>query len=206
MTQDYKARSAPAPRSTARRRHGRSCVWWFLLGTMLGSFGVGMAWMLQSPPPGPSVAASGAQPQQAEPPTPQPMEFTFHNILPNTRVDVPGEEPARQAPLPLPPRQVEQARIPQPSTPRPTVMTPPPSAGTGSYMLQIGSFRRSADADSQKAKLALLGVQSRVNTAQVNGVTYHRVMSGPYSSKQAADQARGKLSSNGLDSFATKVK
>ncbi len=204
MTKDYKARPAPAPRSSARRRHGRSCIWWFLLGAMLGSFGVGMAWMLQSPPPSPPVASS-----TAKPPQPQPMEFTFHNILPDTRVDVPREEPARPPPLPPPPRpaqQTGQALTTPPPAPRPQVRTPPSSAASGSYMLQIGSFRRSSDADSQKAKLALLGVQARINTAQVNGVTYHRVVSGPYPNKQAAEQTRGKLSSNSLDSFATKVK
>ncbi len=200
MTQDYKARPAPGPRSSARRRHGRSCIWWFLLGAMLGSFGVGMAWMLQSPPPSPPIAGPEAKPPQQE-----PMEFTFHNILPDTRVDVPREEPARPPPLP-PPQQTEQTRITPPPAPRPLVTTRPSSAVAGSYMLQIGSFRRTSDADSQKAKLALLGVQARINTAQVNGVTYHRVVSGPYPSKQAAEQARGNLSSNGLDSFATKVK
>lgn len=201
MTQDYKARSAPAPRSAARRRRGRSCFWWFLLGVMLGSFGVGMAWMLQSPPP-PGPPDTGSK---ADPPQSQPMEFTFHNILPDTRVDVPREEPARPTPLP-PPRQTEQTSIAPPSAPRPQVTAAPPSAGAGSYMLQIGSFRRSTDADSQKAKLALLGIQARISTAQVNGVTYHRVVSGPYPGKQAAERAKALLSRNGLDSFATKVK
>jgi len=208
MTQDYKARSGPSPRAAARRRHERSCIWWFLLGAMLGSFGVGMAWMLQSPP-GPPVATSDAEPPRTRTPQPPPMEFTFHDILPDTRVDVPREEPnSRPPPLPPPPpRQVEElttapTRASQPRQP----VAPPPKADTGSYLLQIGSFRRSTDADSQKAKLALLGIQARVSVAQVNGVTYHRVISGPYPGKQAAEQTREKLSRNGLKSFATKVR
>lgn len=49
----------------------------------------------------------------------------------------------------------------------------------GGYLIQAGSFREAKDADARKAALALLGMESRVAAATVDGRRYHRVILGP---------------------------
>jgi cell division protein FtsN len=49
----------------------------------------------------------------------------------------------------------------------------------GNYVLQAGSFREPADAERRKANLALLGIESRLQRAKIDNVTYHRVIVGP---------------------------
>ena len=49
----------------------------------------------------------------------------------------------------------------------------------GNYVLQAGSFREPADAERRKANLALLGIESRLQRAEIDDVSYHRVIVGP---------------------------
>lgn len=67
--------------------------------------------------------------------------------------------------------------------------------------LQAGSFATAEQAESQRAKLALLGITAKVESAQVNGKTVHRVRTASLSQDKAA-QVRKQLSNNGIDSIA----
>ena len=75
------------------------------------------------------------------------------------------------------------------------------AAGSGSYLLQVGSFRDASDADEMKARLALLGMVARVQTVTVNDATWHRVRVGPVQGARQADDMRQRLSDNGIDSL-----
>ena len=93
---------------------------------------------------------------------------------------------------------------PQPSTtPAPTVTKP--AAGTP-YVLQAGAFQASGDAEAVKARVALLGLNARVETATINGKTMYRVRMGPYASASDLAEAKSKLSSGGLPAVAIKAK
>jgi cell division protein FtsN len=50
-----------------------------------------------------------------------------------------------------------------------------------------------------KAKLALVGFEARIVTAEVNGVTFYRVRVGPYAQIEDMNRARGRLAENGIE-------
>jgi len=68
-----------------------------------------------------------------------------------------------------------------------------------SYLLQAGAFRSQEDADGLKAKLALIGVEARVLTAEVNGQTMYRVRVGPFAQIDDVNKARARLAENGIE-------
>jgi len=75
-----------------------------------------------------------------------------------------------------------------------TPATPPPGAAAAPKMyLQVGSFGNAVDAETQKARLALMGVQAQVTPVRINERTWHRVRVGPYDSRQEAESARARL-------------
>jgi cell division protein FtsN len=93
----------------------------------------------------------------------------------------------------------------------PTPETKPASDAKGKagaiepQYLQVGSFQKPADADNLKAKLALIGLDAGVQEVDLpdKGKMY-RVRTGPFSSVDEMNRARGLLSQNGIQ--ATQVK
>ena len=67
------------------------------------------------------------------------------------------------------------------------------------YYLQVGAFREVADAESARAKLALLGFEASISDRATDNGVLHRVRMGPYNQIDAMNRARGKLSENGVD-------
>ncbi|OAM29156.1 MULTISPECIES: SPOR domain-containing protein [Eikenella] len=70
----------------------------------------------------------------------------------------------------------------------------------GRYIVQMGSFNNPEAADSQRAKLAMLGIDARVSSSQRNGQTVYRIQSGRLSRAQA-DALSQRLRGNGIDSL-----
>ena len=70
---------------------------------------------------------------------------------------------------------------------------------SSSYLLQAGAFRGQDDADSMRAKLALLGFEARVLPAEVEGRPVYRVRVGPYGQLEDMNRARAKLAENGIE-------
>ncbi|MBH5329818.1 SPOR domain-containing protein [Eikenella sp. S3360] len=70
----------------------------------------------------------------------------------------------------------------------------------GRYIVQMGSYNNPEAADSQRAKLAMLGIDARVSSSQRNGQTVYRIQSGRLSRAQA-DALSERLRSNGVDSL-----
>jgi cell division protein FtsN len=211
MTKDYKSQP-----STPRARRGRrgSCFFWFVTGAVLGGFGVGLAWMLKQPVrPGPVTAAKTHTAPLTKP------RFDFYSILPEMEVVVPDKEleakaPPRPRPLPPPPpptTPTPQAQAPKPPERQPERQAPKPPPTTAeertSYFLQVASFRAQSDAERVKARLALLGVHAQIQRVTINNRdTFHRVQAGPFRSKQALNQARALLSSNGFRSIPVRLR
>jgi cell division protein FtsN len=65
-------------------------------------------------------------------------------------------------------------------------------------ILQAGSFKTASDADSLKAQLAFLGLEAKVNSADVDGATWHRVILGPFASNSEISRAKNLLIENGM--------
>ncbi len=88
-----------------------------------------------------------------------------------------------------------------------TTGTPAAAAGTDDtrYLLQAGAFGASGDAETVKAKIAMLGLNARVESAQIGGKTVYRVRMGPYGSASELADAKARLSGGGLPAMAVKT-
>ncbi len=73
------------------------------------------------------------------------------------------------------------------------------------YILQAGAFGGSGDAETVKAKIAMLGLNARVEAAEIGGKTVYRVRMGPYGTASELADAKAKLSSGGLPAMAVKT-
>lgn len=132
-------------------------------------------------------------------------------------------KPVATQPAAALPRPVESdtvpARTPQ-ATPAPTTVasatpaTPPTgetrpatTADDGTrYLLQAGAFQASGQAEEMKARIAMLGLSARVESASINGNTVYRVRMGPYGTASDLADAKRKLAGGGLPAMAIKVK
>ena len=75
------------------------------------------------------------------------------------------------------------------------------------YFIQAGSFQNPADADNQKARLAILGFESSVEPANLpDKGTWYRVRLGPYTKVQEINRVRAALAQNGIDASLVKIK
>lgn len=85
--------------------------------------------------------------------------------------------------------------------------TPPPSSieKPGTYLLQVGSFRRYEDADRLKARLALLGIECDIKRVTVDDRVVHRVRVGPESDLGRVNQLRQKLSDENISILLIRI-
>lgn len=150
---------------------------------------------------------SGAKPKQAEkngaapkppaiaglpsgaPPAPttsaEKPKFDFYRILPGS------EEPVTEKEI----RERLRAKSGQ------------QDAAKDVYFIQAGSFQNPADADNQKARLAILGFDSSVEPANLpDKGTWYRVRMGPYAKIDEINKVRQALAQNGIDASLIKVK
>lgn len=74
-----------------------------------------------------------------------------------------------------------------------------------SYFVQIGAFRTAEDAESQRAKLSLGGVQAKVSEREQSGRTVYRVRVGPFDKKDEAGQTKEKLDAAGYETALVRV-
>lgn len=78
--------------------------------------------------------------------------------------------------------------------------TEPARDDRSAFLLQAGSFRTLDDAEGMRARLALLGYEARVISADVNGQTVYRVRLGPFPKVDDVNQAKSRLADNGIES------
>lgn len=75
------------------------------------------------------------------------------------------------------------------------------------YFIQAGSFQNPADADNQKARLAILGFEASVEPANLpDKGTWYRVRLGPYKKVEDINKVRQQLAQNGIDASLVKLK
>ena len=73
------------------------------------------------------------------------------------------------------------------------------------YYVQAGAFRTQADADAQRANLAMLGWQARVSEREQNGRQVFRVRVGPFTKRADAEHIKEKLDGAGVESALVRV-
>jgi cell division protein FtsN len=117
-------------------------------------------------------------------PAPPKPRFDFYNLLPEMEVIVP-EQDISGTPTHEGVKQVEKP---------------------GTYLLQAGSFRSQQQADQLRAKLALLGLETSLQTVSINSTqAWHRVRVGPFNNLTDLNEARSLLKKNGVDAILIRL-
>jgi cell division protein FtsN len=126
-------------------------------------------------PPDAEGADSGAAEDSAK-------SYTFYDMLPKFEVVVPEKE----------------------KDVRPDIRAVPETR-RGTYVLQAGSYKNFADADRVRAKLALQGVESKVQKVSVDNDTWHRIRIGPISNLDELNRLRSILRKADVDVLVIRV-
>ncbi|MES2076054.1 MAG: SPOR domain-containing protein [Pseudomonadota bacterium] len=144
---------------------------------------------------------------------PESKPDTKPDAKPESRVDTQPDSkpPARVEAKPEPkapaadPLQAVVDRITPPpksaAGAKPAGAAPPAAAGDEkyTYYLQAGAFREIGDAESARAKLALLGFEATISDRSTDTGVLHRVRMGPFNQVESMNRVRSKLSENGVD-------
>lgn len=80
-----------------------------------------------------------------------------------------------------------------------------PTAEPFMYFVQAGAFRTAEDAEAQRARLSLMGVDAKVTEREQSGRTVFRVRSGPFNKEDDADKMKEKISGAGMDAALVRV-
>jgi len=203
MSKDYK----PAPAKQKPESKGSPFFTGLLIGLLMGiaaSLGVALFVNQGSTPfedkatSAPEIAApeKPAEPQSAAPASEPQAEatapkkedrFTFYGILTESESPV-TEQEVKQAAEQKKPQQSSDKQLSE------------------SYFLQVGAFQTEQEADNMKAKLALIGLEAVVQTANIpdKGIL-HRVRVGPLADLDEINKARAELARNGFNADLIKI-
>ena len=129
--------------------------------------------------------------EKAEPNTIEPT-FDFYDILPEMEVKV--DKPKVPVKKPAASKEAKKTAAVE-------------KVDSVSYLIQVGSFNNASDADGFKARVALLGIESKVQTVTIdNSETWHRVLIGPIVGRDKADSIQKQLKKNKIDSFLLRTR
>jgi len=73
------------------------------------------------------------------------------------------------------------------------------------YFVQVGAYRSQAEADGQKAKMALMGLDAKVSEREQAGRTVYRVRLGPFDDKAAAERLRSRLEGAQIENTIVRI-
>jgi cell division protein FtsN len=74
-----------------------------------------------------------------------------------------------------------------------------------SYQVQAGAYGSQAEAEQQRAKLAMMGLEPHIQEREVNGRTMYRVRLGPFAQREQAEDVRTKLQGAGVESALVRI-
>ncbi|HMN92871.1 MAG TPA: SPOR domain-containing protein [Hydrogenophaga sp.] len=85
-----------------------------------------------------------------------------------------------------------------------------PAAGAAAadgftYYVQAGAFRSADDAEAQRARLAMLGIEAVVSERLQSGQAIYRVRVGPFPQQATADLTKEQLAANGIDAALVRI-
>ena len=208
MPRDYKHRVQSASYANSRRRPKKTAnmLWrWLLVIALLVAFGFFLNMIRKMIPelvsgkpeaekpaatetlkqeialkPPQTPAEPEKKAEQAPPPEPEEPRYDFYTILPQAEIVVPDYE--------------IKTRVREELVGKTKAVK---------YIMQAGSFREAGEAENQKAKLALLGIESRIEKAKVGNVIWHRVKVGPYDNPSSVSTIKELLQKNGFGVIVT---
>lgn len=79
------------------------------------------------------------------------------------------------------------------------------SAEPFTYFVQAGAFRTSEDAQGQRAKLSLAGIETKVSEREQAGRTVYRVRTGPFEKREDADKSKARLDALNIETALVRV-
>lgn len=192
MAKDYKNR---VPSNTRKKKSKPIPGWWWLVvGLLVGGFIMFLTNLQNTGEPGivdtkPVIQqqdvrdvkkATSKKPLQ-ELNTNKPR-YDFYTILPDMEIVIPQHEIDER-------RRLEGTGKSKP----------------GTFIVQIASFKKMSQADTLKARVAMLGIETTIQTVNTKGVIWHRVKSGPHKSFRKVDKIQNTLHRHRIDSIAIKL-
>lgn len=116
------------------------------------------------------------------------------------------KEPAKEAAKPEPKPAVTADPLGDLVKSKTVQATPAPSASDPfTYFVQAGAFRSQAEADAQRAKLTMMGMDAKISEREQAGRQVYRVRLGPYDDKEVAERAKSKLDAGGIETALVRV-
>lgn len=216
MTRDFKQSEA----NTAPNQYGLS---WVLGGIAVGLLAGGVVYALMSkqqtqsatPVPtttatqntssDPATTAGTTVASESDSPTLQdkPQDdtrpgFSYHAVLPQLELDVPIPPPQETAPEGLEPIVEPQ----QPEIEASEAAAQEEVATTvakGRYMFQLGAYQNQAQAVQMQQRARQNGMNTRIETANINGKLWYRVRLGPTEDLQTVNTWKQRLSGMGIN-------
>lgn len=209
MSRDMK----PRKRSNAsRRRSGGGTLIGLFVGLVIGVLAAAaVVWYIYrtpvpfsnkaqppaqtAPQPQGTPQAPLALPGKPGDPVPQPSDkprFDFYKILPGTSEAIPDPKPADAKSGE--PKQADAAKDKDGKD----------SALKEPVYLQTGSFQNAGDADNQKAKLAMIGVEASVQQVMLQDKVWYRVRLGPFRKIAEVNAMRAELARQGIEANIVK--
>jgi cell division protein FtsN len=190
MSKDYAHRGNGGNRQTSSG--GGMPGWlWLIVGVALGFAGAA-GYYIARPPDDARVAAAGGEKDKANGakkiaiPPKEPSRFTFYELLPDYEVVIP-KDALKAKPVPAPDANA-------------------PATSPGRYLIQVGAFKERAEAEQQKANLALLGVESRIEKVTIdNDQTWYRVRIGPEKDQRRVETILARLEENDIKALVMMV-
>ncbi len=166
---------------------------------------------IQAKPASPPEGAVDSAPTNAATPTSNSTTSTSSPATPAAPVAPavvadPLADAAKNKPLAGTP---PPASTPQPAAPQAAPQTAAPkssnTADPFTYFVQAGAFKTATDADAQKAKLSMMGIEAKVSEREQAGRIIYRVRSGPFDDKEQAEKIKTRLDANGMDAALVRV-
>ncbi len=73
------------------------------------------------------------------------------------------------------------------------------------YFVQAGAYGKTEDAEQQRARLAMMGMEAKLTEREQSGRTVFRVRVGPFDKKDDAEATKSKLGDAGIESALVRV-
>jgi cell division protein FtsN len=203
MSRDMKPKRAP----TKKKSHGGTLVGLFI-GLVFGIVGAAaVVWYINKMPTpfnkqvtqqqsakpaengkGQASAPAAPAPLPGKPGDPVPEKrFQFYDILP-------GKAEAK----------VDPAATAKPDQKDGKESKDKEPAAKETIFLQAGSFQTPGDADNQKARLALLGMEASIQQVMLQDKVWYRVRLGPYAKIDEVNKVRSELAKQGIEAAVAK--
>jgi cell division protein FtsN len=154
-------------------------------------------------PPQPTASVTPAAPAVAAPATPAPAAPTAPAPAKvDTKVDAKGDGKA-SADTKKP--EAKAAASADPIGELAKAKTAASDAEPFVYWVQVGAYRTAEDAESQRAKLSLSGIETKISEREQSGRTVFRVRVGPFDKKEEGEKTKDKLDKSGLETALVRV-